>query len=103
MVVFPETAAIPLIHISFVYVLTFCILPWCLRENVLRLSSVSKCIRNENSFLCSFSLGRKYLAWKAESEMRALQQRYEAVSLELAQLGNEISKRKGFMKDASRS
>ena len=42
-------------------------------------------------------------SWKAESEMRALQQRYEAVSLELAQLGNEISKRKGFMKDASRS
>ena len=56
-----------------------------------------------NRFLRSFSLGRKYLAWKAESEMRALQQRYAAVSLELAQLGNEISKRKGFMKDASRS
>ena len=59
--------------------------------------------KQSNSFLCSFSLGRKYLAWKAESEMRALQQRYVAVSLELAQLGNEISKRKGFMKNASRS
>lgn len=56
-----------------------------------------------NSFLSSFSLGRKYLAWKEESEMRALQQRYAAVSWELAQLGNEISKRKGLMKDASRS
>lgn len=59
--------------------------------------------KQSNSFLSSFSLGRKYLAWKAESEMRALQQRYAAVSLELAQLGNEISKRKGLMKDASRS
>ena len=59
--------------------------------------------RQSNSFLRSFSLGRKYLAWKAESEMRALQQRYAAVSWELAHLGNEISKRKGFMKDASRS
>lgn len=59
--------------------------------------------KQSNSFLSSFSLGRKYLAWKAESEMRALQQRYAAVSWELAQLGNEISKRKGFMKDASRS
>ena len=56
-----------------------------------------------NKLLSSFSLGRRYLAWKAESEMRALQQRYAAVSWELAQLGNEISKRKGFMKDASRS
>lgn len=56
-----------------------------------------------NSFLRSFSLGRKYLAWKETSEMRALQQRYAAVSWELAQLGNEISKRKGLMKDASRS
>ena len=45
--------------------------------------------KQSNSFLCSFSLGRKYLAWKAESEMRALQQRYVAVSLELAQLGND--------------
>ena len=59
--------------------------------------------KQSNSFLSSFSLGRKYLAWKAESEMHALQQRYAAVSWELAQLGNEISKRKEFMKDASRS
>ena len=64
------------------------------------MSSLSKL---SNSFLCSFSLGRKYLAWKAESEMRALQQRYAAVSLELVQLGNEISKRKVLMKNASRS
>ncbi len=64
------------------------------------MSSLSKL---SNSFLRYFSLGRKYLAWKEESEMRALQQRYAAVSWELAQLGNEISKRKGFMKDASRS
>ena len=64
------------------------------------MSSLSK---QSNSFLRSFSLGRKYLVWKEESEMRALQQRYAAVSWELAQLGNEISKRKGFMKDASRS
>ena len=56
-----------------------------------------------NSFLRSFSLGRKYLAWKEESEMRALEQRYAAVSYELAQLGNEISKHKGLMKNASRS
>jgi hypothetical protein len=59
--------------------------------------------KQSNSFLSSFSLGRKYLAWKEASEMRALQQRYAAVSLELAHLGNEISKRKGLMKDASRS
>ena len=59
--------------------------------------------KQSNSFLCSFALGRKYLAWKEASEMRALQQRYAAVSWELAQLGNEISRRKGLMKDASRS
>ena len=64
------------------------------------MSSLSKL---SNSFLSSCSLGRKYLAWKEASEMRALQERYAAVSWELAQLGNEISKRKGFMKDASRS
>lgn len=64
------------------------------------MSSPSK---QSNSFLSSFSLGRKYLAWKEASEMRALQERYAAVSLELAQLGTEISKRKGLMKDASRS
>ena len=59
--------------------------------------------KQSNSFLRSFSLGRKYLAWKAESEMRALQERYAAVSWELAELGNEISRRKGVMKDARRS
>lgn len=60
-------------------------------------------LKQSNSFLRSFALGRKYLAWKEESEMRALEQRYAAVSYELAQLGNEISRRKGLMKDASRS
>ena len=59
--------------------------------------------KQSNSFLRSFSLGRRYLAWKEESEMRALQERYAQLTWELAQLGNEISKRKGFMKDASRS
>ena len=59
--------------------------------------------KQSNSFLSSFSLGRKYLAWKEESELKALERRYVAVSYELAHLGNEISKRKGFMKDASRS
>lgn len=59
--------------------------------------------KQSNSFLSSFSLGRKYLAWKEASEMRALQQRYAQLTWEIAQLGNEISKRKGFMKDASRS
>ena len=59
--------------------------------------------KQSNSFLRSFSLGRKYLAWKAESEMRALQVRYAKLTWEIAELGNEISKRKGFMKDASRS
>lgn len=56
-----------------------------------------------DKFLSSFPAGRKYLAWKEESDLKALEQRYAAVSYELAQLGNEISKRKGFMKDASRS
>ena len=56
-----------------------------------------------DKFLSSFPAGRKYLARKEESELKALEQRYAAVSYELAQLGNEISKRKGFMKDASRS
>ena len=60
-------------------------------------------LKQLNSFLRSFSLGRKYLAWKEASEMRALQQRYAAVSWELAQLGNEMSRRKGLMKNASRS
>lgn len=56
-----------------------------------------------DKFLNSFPAGRKYLTWKEASEMRALQQRYAEVSWELAKLGNEISKLKGFMKDASRS
>lgn len=54
-------------------------------------------------FLNSFPAGRKYLRWKASSELKALEQRYAAVSYELAHLGNEISRRKGFLKDASRS
>ena len=59
--------------------------------------------KQSNSFLSSFSLGRKYLAWKAESEMRALQERYVQLTWEIAELGNEMSRRKGFMKDARRS
>ena len=42
-----------------------------------------------DKFLRSFRAGQKYLTWKARSE--------------LAELGNEISRRKGFLKDASRS
>ena len=64
------------------------------------MSSLSK---QFDKFLSSFPVGRKYLAWKEESELKALEQRYAAVSYELAHLGNEISKRKGFLKDASRS
>ena len=56
-----------------------------------------------DKFLGSFPAGRKYLTWKASSELKALEQRYAAVSYELACLGNEISRRKGFLKDASRS
>ena len=56
-----------------------------------------------DKFLNSFPAGRKYLTWKAQSELKALEQRYAAVSYELACLGNEISRRKGFLKDASRS
>lgn len=59
--------------------------------------------KQSNSLLRSFAIGRKYLAWKEASEMRALQQRYAQLSWEIAELGNEISKRKGLMKDASRS
>ena len=59
--------------------------------------------KQSNSFLSSFSLGRKYLAWKAESEMRALQERYVQLTWEIAELGNEMSRRKGVMKDARRS
>ena len=54
-------------------------------------------------FLNSFPAGRKYLRWKASSELEALEQRYAAVSYELACLGNEISRRKGLLKDARRS
>ena len=56
-----------------------------------------------DKFLNSFPAGQKYITWKANSELKALEQRYAAVSYELAHLGNEISRRKGFMKDASRS
>lgn len=56
-----------------------------------------------DKFLNSFPVGRRYLKWKARSELEALEQRYVAVSYELANLGSEISRRKGFLKDASRS
>lgn len=56
-----------------------------------------------DKLLNSFPAGRRYLTWKASSELKALEQRYAAVSYELACLGNEISRRKGFLKDASRS
>lgn len=56
-----------------------------------------------DKFLNSFPAGRKYLMWKASSELKALEQRYAAVSYELAELGNEISRRKGLLKDARRS
>lgn len=56
-----------------------------------------------DKLLNSFPAGRKYLRWKASSELKALEQRYAAVSYELAELGNEISRRKGLLKDASRS
>lgn len=47
-----------------------------------------------DKFLSSFPAGRKYLRWKANSELKALEQRHAAVSYELAELGNEISRRK---------
>lgn len=56
-----------------------------------------------DKLLNSFPAGRKYLRWKAQSELKALEQQYAAVSYELACLGNEISRRKGFLKDARRS
>lgn len=56
-----------------------------------------------DKLLGSFPAGRKYLKWKASSELEALEQRYAAVSYELSHLGNEISRRKGLLKDASRS
>ena len=59
--------------------------------------------KQSNSFLRSFALGRKYLAWKEASEMRALQARYAQLTWEIAELGNEMSRRKGLMKDARRS
>ena len=56
-----------------------------------------------DKFLGSFSWGRKYLVWRAQAELEALEERYSLVACELAELGNEISRRKGFMKDARRS
>lgn len=44
------------------------------------------------------SIGRKLLARKESSELRSLEARHEEVRWELAELGNEISRRKGFMK-----
>jgi len=60
-------------------------------------------LKRFDKFLNSFPAGRKYHKWKASSELEALEQRYAEVSYELASLGNEISRRKGFLKDARRS
>ena len=51
-----------------------------------------------SKLLNSFSVGRKFLGWKARSELRSLEERHAQLSWELAELGNEISRRKGFMK-----
>ena len=51
-----------------------------------------------SKLLNSFSAGRKFLGWKARSELRSLEERYAQLSWELAELGSEISRRKGFMK-----
>lgn len=44
------------------------------------------------------SIGRKFLTWKARIELRSLEERHAQLSWELAELGSEISRRKGFMK-----
>lgn len=51
-----------------------------------------------SKLLSKFSLGRKFLRWKEDKELRELELRYEQIMWELAELGNEISRRKGFMK-----
>ena len=44
------------------------------------------------------SVGRKLLAKMESSELRSLEARHAQLAWELAELGNEISRRKGFMK-----
>ena len=51
-----------------------------------------------SKLLNSFSAGRKFLRWKRRAELRSLEERHAQLSWELAELGSEISKRKGFMK-----
>lgn len=51
-----------------------------------------------SKLLNSFSAGRKFLGWKRRAELRSLEERHAQLSWELAELGSEISKRKGFMK-----
>lgn len=51
-----------------------------------------------SKLLNSFSVGRKFLRWKAGSELRNLEERHAQLSWELAELGSEISRRKGFMR-----
>jgi len=51
-------------------------------------------LKQFNKFLSSFPVGQKYLTWKANSELKALEQRHAVLSYELAHLGNEISRRK---------
>jgi len=48
--------------------------------------------------LNKFAIGRKFLGWKARSELRSLEERHAQLCWELAELGSEISRRKGFMK-----
>lgn len=51
-----------------------------------------------SKLLNSFSAGRKFLGWTRRTELRSLEERHAQLSWELAELGSEISKRKGFMK-----
>ena len=51
-----------------------------------------------SKLLNEFAIGRKFLRWKAGSELRSLEERHAQLCWELAELGSEISRRKGFMK-----
>lgn len=51
-----------------------------------------------SKLLDKFAIGRKFLTWKARIELRSLEERHAQLSWELAELGSEISRRKGFMK-----
>lgn len=51
-----------------------------------------------SKLLNKFAIGRKFLARKESSELRSLEARHAQLAWELAELGNEISRRKGFMK-----